>query len=354
MAKKKIAILGGGVGAISAAFALTDRVGWQDDYDITVYQLGWRLGGKAASGRNAAVANRIQEHGIHIFFGFYENAFRMIRRCYWALDQNRPYPPADRPTDDDARLLAAHFDRLDFSVLEDRYKGEWQHLLMHFPPNDDLPGESVRRSVGPKELLEMLIRWLWDELRRDPRLESLAMLTEAFASILSPAESTPEPLHTRALASPGMLVRRMYESRTHDSRLIDLLDHLRRAIWHAIGDAVEDNDEARRLWMALDLATTVIIGMIRDGVVTQGYQAIDQYDLAAWLTQHGAHPLTVASPFVRALYSQAFAFPGGNPNNRLGSAAVALRANLRMVFEYRGAFTWRMKAPMGETIFTPL
>ena len=30
--KQKIAILGGGVGAMTAAFALTERPGWQDAY----------------------------------------------------------------------------------------------------------------------------------------------------------------------------------------------------------------------------------------------------------------------------------------------------------------------------------
>ena len=46
---RKIAILGGGGGSLIAAWELvrTDPTA----YDITVYQLGWRLGGKGASGR---------------------------------------------------------------------------------------------------------------------------------------------------------------------------------------------------------------------------------------------------------------------------------------------------------------
>jgi uncharacterized protein with NAD-binding domain and iron-sulfur cluster len=50
---KRIAILGGGVGAMTAAFWLTEKSDpAATQYDITVYQLGWRLGGKGASGRN--------------------------------------------------------------------------------------------------------------------------------------------------------------------------------------------------------------------------------------------------------------------------------------------------------------
>ena len=49
---KKIAILGGGIGSLTTAFALTSRRNWREHYEITVYQMGWRLGGKGASGRN--------------------------------------------------------------------------------------------------------------------------------------------------------------------------------------------------------------------------------------------------------------------------------------------------------------
>ena len=90
--KKKIAILGGGVGAMSAAFALTEQPGWQDKYEITVYQMGWRLGGKGASGRNPEKAQRIEEHGLHIWFGFYNNAFAMMRKAFDEIAQNNLAP----------------------------------------------------------------------------------------------------------------------------------------------------------------------------------------------------------------------------------------------------------------------
>src|SRR5215813_310533 len=82
MAKQRIAILGGGMAALTAAFEITSPPGWQADYEVTVYQLGWRLGGKGASGRNAEHWQRIEEHGLHILFGFYDNAFRVLKACY--------------------------------------------------------------------------------------------------------------------------------------------------------------------------------------------------------------------------------------------------------------------------------
>src|SRR5271167_1862056 len=80
--KQRIAVLGGGVSALTAVFELTSLPDHAERYEITVYQMGWRLGGKGASGRNAAHGERIEEHGLHILMGFYHNAFDVLRRCY--------------------------------------------------------------------------------------------------------------------------------------------------------------------------------------------------------------------------------------------------------------------------------
>ena len=86
---RHIHILGGGVGAITAAFHLS-AAGWRHRFSgITVHQMGWRLGGKGSSGRNMAKSARIEEHGLHIWFGFYENAFRML---------NEPAMPSSMPS----------------------------------------------------------------------------------------------------------------------------------------------------------------------------------------------------------------------------------------------------------------
>jgi uncharacterized protein with NAD-binding domain and iron-sulfur cluster len=53
MTKKKIAVLGGGAGSMAAVYGMTLEPNWAEKYDITVYQLGWRLGGKGGLGGNA-------------------------------------------------------------------------------------------------------------------------------------------------------------------------------------------------------------------------------------------------------------------------------------------------------------
>ncbi len=86
--RTKVAILGGGCGGLAAAWALTASEALRERFDVTVYEAGWRLGGKGASGRAphsspaGAPGQRIVEHGLHIWFGFYEHAFRMLRGAY--------------------------------------------------------------------------------------------------------------------------------------------------------------------------------------------------------------------------------------------------------------------------------
>ena len=79
---RKVAILGGGMGALTPAFELTSPKDWKRRFDITIYQMGHQLGGKCASSRG--LSDRIEEHGIHGFMGGYFNTLpddgRAVRR----------------------------------------------------------------------------------------------------------------------------------------------------------------------------------------------------------------------------------------------------------------------------------
>src|SRR6187200_2877366 len=116
--QEKIVILGGGIAALTTAFELSAASDWKDRYDITVYQMGHRLGGKGASGRNRAKFDRIEEHGLHLFYGFYDNAFHLMRRCYEELDR-----PAGAPL----ATLEEAFKPHSLVVFEEQYEGKWQH-----------------------------------------------------------------------------------------------------------------------------------------------------------------------------------------------------------------------------------
>jgi uncharacterized protein with NAD-binding domain and iron-sulfur cluster len=85
-----VVILGGGMAGLATAWELS-RGDWRRSLaGITVYQRGWRLGGKGASsrGRNG----RIEEHGLHVLLGYYDAMFRVLRECYGELDRQRTDP----------------------------------------------------------------------------------------------------------------------------------------------------------------------------------------------------------------------------------------------------------------------
>src|SRR5258708_30695829 len=75
---------------LSAAWRLSEP-GWRDRFEsVTVYQRGWRLGGKGASSRGRH--SRIEEHGLHVWLGYYANAFRLLRQGDDELDRPPPAP----------------------------------------------------------------------------------------------------------------------------------------------------------------------------------------------------------------------------------------------------------------------
>jgi len=78
---------------LAAAWALTDPASDSVVESVTVYQRGWRLGGKGASSRGRH--GRIEEHGLHVWLGYYVNAFRLLRQVYDELD--RPSTAPDCP-----------------------------------------------------------------------------------------------------------------------------------------------------------------------------------------------------------------------------------------------------------------
>jgi len=76
--KKRVAIVGGGCAALTAAFELS-RPEHCGRYEVTVYQMGFRLGGKGASSRG--VAHRIEEHWLHVWPGVNEKPFGALAQC---------------------------------------------------------------------------------------------------------------------------------------------------------------------------------------------------------------------------------------------------------------------------------
>ena len=97
--------------------------------------------GKGASTRG--VHGRIEEHGLHVWLGYYDNAFRLIREVYDELD---------RPTADPACPVATWRDAFipsDLVGVEDWREGTWAHWVASFARNGEEPGTSRGTSQTP-------------------------------------------------------------------------------------------------------------------------------------------------------------------------------------------------------------
>src|SRR6266700_1206851 len=172
--KIKVAIVGGGAAALTTAFELAK----QDQFEITVYQMGWRLGGKGASGRNASESSRIEEHGLHVWMGFYENSFRMVRDCYQELADRAPKSPVLKrfPTWTDALFPDPCVGVVDPA----KASGAWRTWIAHLPPTPGLPGDPFEKEENPFTLRNYLAR-------------SVVLLRALVRSVLSADEAPAKP-----------------------------------------------------------------------------------------------------------------------------------------------------------------
>jgi uncharacterized protein with NAD-binding domain and iron-sulfur cluster len=342
--KRRIAILGGGVGALSAAYAITETMNARERFEITVYQQGWRLGGKGASGRNADPANglarRIEEHGLHVWGGFYDNAFRVMRSAI--AESNRTAPGWTFPTFDDA------FKPHDLFHLADLENGEWVFNAIRPPSNAAQPGMGGA-LLGPADYLRMLgeqMREIVSDLRKGPGgLRTIPdMIGTATFAMLRPmveqlaaftAAAVPGPAHSAAAGLLAQIAGSLRE----------------RAMVHA-----ESDPALRQVLVTLDFMAAAMGGIISDGLVLRGFEAVDDEELSAWLQRHGALDITVRSALVRGVYDYVFGFKHGATvyGARGIAAGTGLRGLLRLVMTYKGAVFWKMQAGMGDTIFTPL
>ncbi len=355
MAKKRIVILGGGVGALTAAFGLTENPNWQDQYDIAVYQLGWRLGGKGASGRNAAAEQRIEEHGLHVWGGFYENAFSVMRACYAEL--HRP-PGAPLATWDEA------FKPHRLVTFEESIGSQWLNWNNDFISTSGTPGDGSPMPSLWDCLLRILV-WLLQTISNPDMAPLLA------GEQLSPSQETPgwlmellkEPNVSGASAAETAVRAALHvarsstlalaESGEDQRRIAYLLELFRLHLMQAKARAMEQ-DNLRRFWLLLDIFSAEVKGALQDGVLIHGFNCIDGVDYAAWLKSHGADPQSVESGVVRGVYDFIFAYHQGDPAQPALGAGTALRCVLRLIGWYKGAIFWKMQAGMGDTVFGPL
>ena len=335
--KEKIAILGGGLGSLITAMELTSGPN-RDRYEITVYQHGWRLGGKGASGRNAEHHQRIEEHGLHIWFGCYENAFRLFRAVLEEWDI-----PADHPWNvDGAKNRWRHaFKTADYSAVVERFGAGWELWDFVLPTRDNgEPGDGTRLYEDFWSLLGVVADAMLGYAEKDDGKH-----TQRWSRSAGRRRGVFGLLGT-LIALPFRLLRLL---RTW--RLSFTLGHL-------LGrDLVTDPDQAlRKLGILLNLGWALAWGLICNwwSISRRTLDAIDHWEMRAFLRHYGAREETVMSPILGSIYAAVFAQIGGHPEQENLAAGVGLRSMLRILLGYKHSMFYKMQAGMGDTIFTPL
>jgi uncharacterized protein with NAD-binding domain and iron-sulfur cluster len=325
MAKKKVVILGGGVSAVTVAIKLTDDPNWREQFEsVTIYQLGWRLGGKGATGR-ASDANRILEHGLHIWLGYYENAFQLIQKVY---------ANARRPPDSPIPTWEAAFTGQNYVGVEERGDGGWSPWLVYVQPNGAIPGGGDVLTL--LDCLQQFMGWIkakCDELKM--RAEQLGSRLSAILVEFAPrlADETPA------------------------EDLIVTLCRLTETIWTNLAAEEKPSVELRRLLLLIEMGTTILNGLLAEGIQTyDDLEKLEGIDFSRWLSKYSAQPWIgdlTANPLLRGMYDFAFAYENGDVGRPNFAAAPALRTIFRMCLTFKGSIFYKMNAGMGDTIFAP-
>ncbi|MBW3671308.1 MAG: NAD(P)-binding protein [Acidobacteria bacterium] len=367
---RKIAVLGSGVGSMTAVFALTSRPDWQQEYEITVYQMGWRLGGKGAAGRNAKYGDRIEEHGLHVWLGFYDNAFRMMRQCYEELDR-----PAQVPI----RTWTDAFTPYNTAILAEFVNQRWVPWHMELPTNGKTPGDG-HETLSVWDYVEELIQWLLESIVGPNHEAALMRMFESHEGEPAPKDAdsliyvkerrtgnrepeTPphgfvawlvEHLHgAHRIARDLPREVEAHEPEHHD-RIIGLLDRFLGRLKKSVEGLAEHHDATRRLFILADLSIAGVKGIFEEDLLRRGFIAADDTEFRTWLKKYGASDLTISSSPVREVYDLAFAYENGDLESPNIAAGTAMTIMLRMALDYKGSAMYKMTAGMGDTIFAPL
>lgn len=348
--KTRIVIIGGGPAALATAFELTSD-GLADRHDVTILQPGWRLGGKCASGRGPH--GRVEEHGLHVWFGSYDNAFALMRRCYDELERD--------PKEYAFTSVGNAFEGLTKAVLWQHDGESWSPHELEFPRTPARPADAVG-ALGIA--LRMAGRRLDASQKEHPELvpgpvpladvhkvddTGIAGGVEVAVRVLEHhlnevAAGLEVPVEGFAAIGDLEDLDRFVKVSAYLTNQLRLLDpHLAKP-------------EERFNRDVIDLLLAMVRGMLQEGLFVRGFDEINKYDLAEWLRRHGM-PLT-GNPtswptLVRAVYDGCFAFDGGDPNKPTIAAGRSVQGMVRCFFHYRGAVIARMRGGMGDTVIAP-
>lgn len=321
---KRVAILGGGIAALSAAYEITNTPG----HEVTIHTLGWRLGGKCASSRGPD--GRIQEHGIHGFLGSYFNAMPMMAAVYAELDRPRTDPLA---TFDQAFM---GIDTVQLYAWDgatpDRYE-------FTFPVNTLFPDPGNPGALlDVEQLVERVIALLENlTVQHDAHPER----NNGFGAI--------RPVIENALAA---------FARSVPVRGVASAAAITSASWQEARSALRmqrgSDPHTTQIITIIDWIFTLIEGSLADDLVTKGFDGLDGENWTDWLARHGALAETITSPMALNTVNLAYQYPKGDTSKPSAMAAGCYVHWSLRALAFCGHAVYAFAAGTGETIIAPI
>jgi uncharacterized protein with NAD-binding domain and iron-sulfur cluster len=322
----RVLVVGGGCAGVAAAEALSASPTLRERCQVTLIESSVRLGGKGASFR-AGNNQRVLEHGLHMWPGWYANAFAMMRAIY--AESGELFFDAFRPVSN-ITLWEGDGERLE----------PWEFC---YPTNTGAPGDAELPSA--LEALASAAKALVAATLGASALEVLqsAPTPRPLLTPSWPAHATPALARLRHLAASLEATKAYAPLATLVERLLRL-----QSFTHALPGTT-----LRRARILANLFTAQASGLLSREVLSSGLDAIDAVEWSTWLRRHGASEETLASPLVAGAYGALFAFERGDITRPAISAGVMTRFGLRMMGSYRGSVLWRMMGGMGDVVFAP-
>jgi uncharacterized protein with NAD-binding domain and iron-sulfur cluster len=377
--RKKITVLGGGMAALSAVHELTDYPDWKDQYEITVYQIGWRLGGKTSTGRGDN--NRIEEHGIHILQGWYDTTFRLLRDVYQERKANNLAPGS--PLQD---LFRDGLKRNNSTLLTDfdPVMGKWINWPLIFPETDELPGED--EPLSPWELIEKGIAMMLEIALGSPYRKGINPISKWILEHYFPSNAEQQPIPNKkksflekiieffiarkseidlfkkekydGLMESLEIARNKSETDSHKKMIkaLKILGKIVGLIESKERKLMEKNQSLHRINLMIAFAYYNLKGILEDvyepGTAKLDFNRINDYDYREWLKMHGAPDWLVFSVVVRFFYTGTFA-------NLVNEKGGAIGAGTALYFfskslGYKGSFVFQFVYGTGDVMVMPM
>jgi uncharacterized protein with NAD-binding domain and iron-sulfur cluster len=359
MSQRRVIIIGAGISGLTAAHELTRTPRARARWQVEIVEMGHRVGGRLSSAHRPDAWQRNEEHGLHVWFGWYDNTFRLAEQVWqdWRRPPDCPWSDihdALRP------ICVSEHGFADAASVELR--------RLHMPRNADRPGHVEHRSsLGRVSTWLDLARALsstWSGLLAGAREGN-----PSGAGLLAPMQAAlRNPALARALdrlVRPS-LARFEWAAAEHEvavrlqrgAAVGAFIARMHRGVLALALTGARENPGALALAHALDLALAIIRGvcslehrLLEDGDLDR----ISAWELSEWLGRHGADAATLRdSRLLECMYDIPFAYRDGDRARRVLEAGTALRFSYRMFADYKHTLAYLLRAGAGETLVAPL